>query len=82
MKNSVEVVISNPQGLHLRPASEFVQCACKYDSAIQIEKDGEFVEGKSIMSLMMLAATQGTSLIIHAEGADSQDALDALSILL
>ena len=81
VKKSIEVIIKSPEGLHLRPASEFVQCACQYESTIHIEKDGQLVDGKSMMNLMMLAAVQGTNLVLHAEGHDSQNALDALSSL-
>ena len=67
-----EVTIFNKLGLHARPAAMFVRAANKHRAEIWVEKDGEQVNGKSIMGLMMLAAGQGTKLILSAEGADAE----------
>jgi len=77
-----EVTILNKLGLHARPAAMFVRVANKHRAEIWIEKDGEQVNGKSIMGLMMLAAGQGSRIVISAEGADAQRALDELELLI
>jgi len=77
-----EVTILNKLGLHARPAAMFVRVANKHRAEIWIEKDGEQVNGKSIMGLMMLAAGQGSRIVISAEGADAQNALTELELLV
>ncbi|MBV9392290.1 MAG: HPr family phosphocarrier protein [Verrucomicrobia bacterium] len=77
-----EVTILNKLGLHARPAAMFVRIANKHRADIWVEKDGEQVNGKSIMGLMMLAAGQGTKLIISAEGADAEQAIQDLETLI
>tara|TARA_B100000029_G_scaffold468214_2_gene505028 strand:- start:1111 stop:1473 length:363 start_codon:yes stop_codon:yes gene_type:complete len=77
-----DLVVQNKLGLHARPASMFVKLATKFESEIFVIKDGEEVNGKSIMGLMMLAAGQGTALTICAEGNDAQQAIDELEQLL
>src|ERR1700752_1900738 len=77
-----EVTILNKLGLHARPAAMFVRAANKHKSEIWVEKGGEQVNGKSIMGLMMLAAGQGTKLIISAEGADADKAVQELETLI
>jgi phosphocarrier protein HPr len=77
-----EVTILNKLGLHARPAAMFVRAANKHRSEIWVEKAGEQVNGKSIMGLMMLAAGQGTKLIISAEGADAGQAIQELELLI
>jgi phosphocarrier protein len=77
-----EVTILNKLGLHARPAAMFVRVANKHRAEIWVEKDGEQVNGKSIMGLMMLAAGQGSQLLITAEGADAQGALQELQDLV
>jgi len=73
-----QVEILHEEGLHMRPAMQFVDCANNYKSKISIHKAGQVVDGKSIMQLTMLAATQGTQLIIQAEGSDAFEAVEAL----
>lgn len=73
------VEIVNPLGLHARPASELVRVASRFEADVTVSKGGLDVNGKSIMGVLMLAAEQGTRLIIRAEGEDAADALDALS---
>jgi phosphocarrier protein HPr len=77
-----EVTVQNKLGLHARPAAMFVREANKHRAEIWVEKDGEQVNGKSIMGLMMLAAGQGTKLLISAEGADAEKAVRELEKLI
>jgi phosphocarrier protein len=76
------VQIVNKNGLHARPAAEIVKVSSKYQSEIVLVKDGMEVNGKSIMGVMMLAAECGASLVLRAEGADAEPALDALAELI
>ena len=76
------VTIQNRLGLHARPAMSFVDTANTFDAAIKVHKGEQTVDGKSIMQLMMLAATQGTELEISAEGNDADDAIQALTELI
>jgi phosphotransferase system HPr (HPr) family protein len=75
------VVVINPQGLHARPADMFVKTALRFQSKIEVVKDSERVDGKSILSMLTLAAMEGTKLSLEATGADAQQALDALAEL-
>ncbi len=75
---SSQVTIINKLGLHARPAMSFVDTASGFKSDIQVTKDGQVVDGKSIMQLMMLAATEGSELHIEAEGPDAEQAVAAL----
>lgn len=75
---STQVTIINKLGLHARPAMSFVDTANGFKSDIKVTKDGQVVDGKSIMQLMMLAATAGTKLKIDAEGPDADEAVAAL----
>ncbi len=82
---SGNVTISNKLGLHARPAMMFVDTANKFDCAISVirtDNPDEKIDGKSIMQMMMLAATMGTELQIEADGDDCQDAVDALIALV
>ncbi|MCX7710494.1 MAG: HPr family phosphocarrier protein [Clostridia bacterium] len=76
------VEVTNPTGLHARPAALFVQTAGKFTSHIWISKDEKKVNAKSIMGLMSLAVSQGTSVTIGAEGEDEQIALRELIDLI
>lgn len=76
-----QVRVSNPQGLHARPAHALVNLASRFQSEIEYIRDHERVDGKSILSVLTLAAEQGTELIIEARGEDAKDALDALEHL-
>lgn len=78
----IEVEIKNKAGLHARPASLFVQTAGKYDSEIIVKCDGEEINGKSIMGLMLLAAEQGRILTLEADGADEDAMLEELKSLI
>ena len=79
---SRDIVVSNKLGLHARPAMQFVDVANGFQSAIKVWKGDQMVDGKSIMQMMMLAATAGTPLKIVAEGEDAGPALDALEKLI
>jgi len=80
--SEVTVQISNPLGLHARPAAEFVKLSSRFQSHISVEKDGLEVNGKSIMGVMMLAAECGSRLRIRATGPDHGDAVASLSALV
>ena len=77
-----QVTVSNPQGLHARPAHALAQLANRFQADIWIIKGGEPVDGKSILSILTLAAAQGTELMIRATGPDADAAADALVALL
>ncbi|HUO10004.1 MAG TPA: HPr family phosphocarrier protein [Phycisphaerae bacterium] len=77
-----QVTIQNKLGLHARPAMQFVDIANQFQSGVKVWKGDQVVDGKSIMQMMMLAATAGTPLKIVAEGADAEKALDALEKLI
>lgn len=72
------VTISNRLGLHARPAMCFVEVASRFNSRILVRRDDQEVDGKSIMQMMMLAATHGTRLEILAEGDDADSAVAEL----
>ena len=77
-----QVTIQNRLGLHARPAMSFVDTASGFRSSVKVTKGKQVVDGKSIMQLMMLAATRGTELAIEAEGPDAEDAIGALLALV
>ena len=79
---SEEMVISNSLGMHLRPAQLFVQTVLKFKCDVFIHKDGNRVNAKSIMGVMMLAAERGAEVTVETDGVDEQEALDALTELL
>lgn len=81
-KLSKELTVQNKLGIHARPAAMFVKTASRFTSEIMVEKDGETVNGKSIMGLMMLAAGPGCKLTLHATGADAQTAVTEIEELL
>lgn len=73
-----EVILTNPTGLHARPASLLVQTAAKFKSSITLEKDGRSVNAKSIMGVLSLGADKGSKVKISVEGEDAEEALKAL----
>ena len=77
-----EITIINRLGLHARPAAMFVRIASRYRSEIWVEKEGEQINGKSIMGLMMLAAGQGSKLMIRCEGPDADRAMEEIEDLI
>ena len=76
------VIIINKLGLHARAAAKFVTIASSFSSSIDVAKDGQKVNGKSIMGVMMLAASRGTELIILTDGSDEVEAADSLAELV
>ena len=76
------VIIVNANGLHARPADKMVKVASQFKSRIEIIKGHERVDGRSIISLLTLAAEQGTELVVEATGDDAQAAVDALAELI
>jgi len=81
LMDSVEVIVSNKLGIHARPAAMFVRVANRFEADIMVEKDGERINGKSIMGLMMLAAGPGSRIRITASGEDFEKALIELQSL-
>lgn len=79
---TAEFTVTNKLGIHARPAAQFVKTASLYSCDIQVEKDDEQADGKSIMGLMMLAAGHGSVLMITTEGDDADEALEALGSLI
>jgi phosphotransferase system HPr (HPr) family protein len=78
---SREVVVSNSQGLHARPADLLAREARKWRSRIELVVDAHRVDGKSILDVLTLAAEAGTRVVIEATGPDARDALDAIGTL-
>jgi phosphocarrier protein HPr len=76
------VVIPNALGLHARAAARFVQTAARFVAQIRVSRGGRTVDGKSLMGVLLLAASQGSLLQIDAEGPDAEAALDALAALV
>ncbi len=76
-----EVTIANKYGLHARPAMQLVEIANKYNSKVEVSNGVLTVDAKSIMSVMRLAATQGTALKFTADGGDAEEAVAALTKL-
>ena len=77
---TVEIV--NKRGLHARASAKFVKAAANFDAEVRVSKDGQTVDARSIMGLMMLAAGPGCCIEIKAEGSEADQALDALVALV
>ena len=77
-----KVEIRNADGLHMRPAMQFVDVASRFDCDVTVSNNDTTADGKSIMQMSMLAATCGTKLKIVAEGPDAQQAVNALRVLV
>lgn len=73
-----QVVVTNPQGLHARPADMFVKVAQQFPCLVEVVKGNERVDGKSILDILTLAAVEGTTLSIEATGDNAQQAVEAL----
>ena len=82
MTTKVQIEIINKLGLHARAASKLVATATRFEAKIEINKEGQMADAKSIMSVLMLAASKGTWLDIQATGQDEQDALQAICDLI
>ena len=77
-----ELTVVNKLGIHARPAALFVKTANRFTCDIFVEKDGEKINGKSIMGLMMLAAGPGSKLTVHASGNDAPAAIAEIEALM
>lgn len=77
-----DVTIANALGLHARAAARFVQTASRFDARIRVTRGDRTVDGKSIMGILLLAASRGTVVTIDAEGPDASAALDELAALV
>ena len=82
MEASRDIEIINKLGMHARAEAKFVNLATSFDSDIDIQKDSRRVNDKSIMGVMMLAASKGSTITIHADGNDAEKSLDALEQLI
>jgi len=80
--SEITVEIKNAEGLHMRPAMQFVDIASQFDCDVTVSNDESSVDGKSIMQMSMLAATCGTKLKIKAEGSDAHEVLKVLRELV
>jgi len=81
-KASRDITIVNARGLHARASAKFVKCAEQFDAAITVSRDGNTVPGTSIMGLLMLAASPGSTITVSAAGRQATEALDALERLV
>jgi phosphocarrier protein len=81
-KPRASVTICNRKGLHARASAKFVKCAEGFDAKVRVMRDGNAVEGTSIMGLMMLAAGPGTVITIEADGPEGPEAIEALVALV
>ncbi len=77
-----KILIKNKLGLHARAAVKFVNLANRFRSLVKIEKDGNEIDGKSILGILTLAAVQGSQITIKVSGDDEQKALEALVALI
>lgn len=78
----LEVQIRNRLGLHARAAARFVHTAGAFRARVQVGRDGRMVDGKSILGILLLAAGQGTRILVTADGEDEQEAVRALAALV
>ena len=79
-RRTVEII--NKRGLHARASAKFVKMAADYDAEVTVTRDGQSVDARSIMGLMMLGAGPGSVLELSAEGREAEEALDALGELI
>lgn len=79
---SKEIVVQNQVGLHARPATFFIQKANEFKSSIWVSKDERKINAKSLLGVLSLGVTRGTSILIEAEGPDEEDAIKALEDLI
>ncbi|MDD3296045.1 MAG: HPr family phosphocarrier protein [Candidatus Omnitrophica bacterium] len=77
-----EIKVNKAHGLHARPATIFVQLANKFNSSVKVEKDGEAVDGKSIIAILSLGVNNGVGIKLVVEGEDAQEAMDDLKKFL
>ncbi|SHF12856.1 phosphocarrier protein [Seinonella peptonophila] len=77
-----QVTVTNPSGLHARPAAVFIQTASRFESSIKIEKNGKEVDAKSLLGVMSLAVKPNETITIRAEGEDAETAVEQLCQLV
>lgn len=77
-----EIIICNKLGLHARAAAKFVATASEFAAHVEVEKDDKRVNGKSIMGVMMLAASKGTTIKLYVDGDDADQVVEKLSALV
>ncbi len=76
------LLIINEKGLHARASAKFVECVERHDASAEVTKDGMTVSGDSIMGLLMLAASRGSTIDVRTSGADAEALADALRVLV
>jgi phosphocarrier protein len=81
-KLRASAVIKNKRGLHARASAKIVEASARFQSEIEVIKDGQAVNGRSIMGLMMLAASIGSTVEVTAEGPDAAEAMTAMLALI
>ena len=81
-KLTKELTLKNKYGMHVRPAGLFAKIASRFNAAVEVEKDGNVVSGKSIMALMTLEAVCGTTLKVTASGPQAKEVLEELEALV
>lgn len=79
---SQRVTVVNQLGMHARAAAKFVHLAGRFDARVRVARDEREMDGKSIMGVLLLAAARGSTITISADGADEQDAVNALVALV
>ncbi|NPU92798.1 MAG: HPr family phosphocarrier protein [Gammaproteobacteria bacterium] len=82
MELTKQLIIINKLGLHARAASKLVATASKFDCSVQINRNGQIADAKSIMSVLMLAASKGTTLDFTVNGHDAEEALQQIETLI
>jgi phosphocarrier protein HPr len=76
------VTVVNQLGMHARAAAKFVHVATRFEARVRVAREGREMDGKSIMGILLLAAARGSTITISADGADEQDAVRALVVLV
>ena len=79
---SREATVRNTLGLHARAAARFVHAATQFEAQIRLGRGQRVIDGKSIMGILLLAASRGTTLVVSADGSDEQEAVSALCALI
>ena len=79
---SRDILILNSRGLHARASAKFVKCAEQFDASVTVSRDGQTVPGTSIMGLLMLGASPGSTITVSISGPQAAEALDALDALV